>query len=81
MTDSMLLLALATLCFGIGLWVIFELLDSAARTREFDRLEREWWEARRKSRETPPEMSDSSLIDDYNSTLPREGNDGGPKAA
>ncbi len=75
MTDSMLLLALATLLFGIGLWVIFELLDSAARTREFDRLEREWWEARRKSRETPPEMSDSPLVDDVNQNQSKDGGD------
>jgi len=85
MTDSILLFSVAVLCFGLGLFVIFELLEAAAQSRAMDEATRKWWAERAAYRaQNPPELSDSSLIDDYNSALPeprQAREDSGPKAA
>ena len=72
MTDSVLLFALAVFCFGLGLFVIFELMEAAAQSRAMDEATRKWWEERAAYREAnPPQLTDeSSLEDDYNSVLP-----------
>ena len=77
------LFALAVLLFGLGLYVILRIADLSAQSAyEADEIER-WWRERAEYRKAnPPELSDSSLIDDYNSILPeRQQNDGGDRAA
>lgn len=82
MTNTILLFSLAVLCFGLGLFVIFELLEAAAQSRAMDEATRKWWAERAQyRRENPPELTDSSLIDDSNTVLPDTFKDGGPKAA
>ena len=83
MTESVLLFAVAALCFGLGLFVILEIMEAQALSRAFDEAERKWWAERAEYRAAnPPELSDSSLIDDYNSALPAQAEQGsGPKAA
>lgn len=82
MTDSVLLLVFAILLFGLGLFVIFELMEAQAQSRAMDEAERKWWAERAKARGLMPTGDDSSLIDDFNSTLPEQReHDGGPKAA
>ena len=79
------LFAFAVLLFGLGLYIIFRICDiSAQSAREAAEIER-WWRERAEYRAAnPPELSDSSLIDDYNSALPeprQAREDSGPKAA
>ena len=79
------LFGLAVLLFGMGLYIIFRICDiSAQSAREAAEIER-WWRERAEYRAAnPPELSDSSLIDDYNSALPeprQARQDSGPKAA
>ena len=86
MTESYILFAFAVLLFGLGLYLIFRLADlsaqSAQSAHEAAEIER-WWRERAEYRAAnPPELSDSSLIDDYNSTLPEQReHDGGDRAA
>ena len=76
------LFGLAVLLFGMGLYIIFRICDISAQcAREAAEIER-WWRDRAQYRaDNPPELSDSSLIDDYNSALPEQNTDGGPEAA
>lgn len=72
MTDSVLLFALAVFCFGLGLFVVFELIEAQAQSRAMDEATRKWCAERAAYREAnPPQLTDeSSLEDDYNSILP-----------
>ena len=83
MTDSILLFALAVFCFGLGLFVVFELIEAQAQSRAMDEATRKWWRERAEYRAAkPPTLTDSSLIDDYNSSLPEQReHDGGDRAA
>ena len=77
------LFAFAVLLFGLGLYIIFRICDISAQCAQEEAEIRKWWADRAQYRaDNPPELSDSSLIDDYNSTLPEQrGQDRGPKAA
>lgn len=72
MTDSVLLFGLAVFCFGLGLFVVFELMEAQAQSRAMDEATRKWWRERAEYRAAnPPTLHDeSSLEDDYNSVLP-----------
>lgn len=82
MTDTILLFALAVLCFGIGLFAVFELIEAQRQSRDEDEAMRKWWADRAAYREAnPPALSDSPLVDDVNRALPDEFKDGGDRAA
>jgi len=66
MTDSILLFALAVLCFGIGLFAVLELIEAQTQSREMDEAERRWWAERAAYRAAKP---------------PDESSSNGPKAA